>query len=549
MSGKEETFTMITNTSRPVLGGGQSKSKLPLPTLGGSAAIIAIVTAMAFIVPLLSGSTFLTNVGKVLAFEVLGAALVTMLLMNINTQGLVQRFKENAMAGPNLLVLAVALCAVVSFAFGATSKWLTASEVVRVVICTAVYFGVLYNVRGRLTQITDVILGVAAAVAVFGLVSVGDKGFDQLDGVSGTFGTHEALGSFLMLMLPITAAMGIFNKKDEKRKIAALAVSLLVTVCLAFTQSRSGWISELVALGALALLSAKFYGTAKSGTKPRLISLVPFLAFAGIAGLMLAISGSASDVLHRASTLGMGSTDISIKERLMLWQAAISMVAAKPLFGWGLGSFPFVASHYTSVAASGAYVAQHGINLRNIAHNYYLQTAAETGIVGLGLYVSMVVTFFVVGVRALGKLQDGTRKMVLIGVLAAMAGQVVDAMTSPSYNIASLSMFQWLLMGVAMFAAGVPKQSEETVKAATPIAIPASRVRTGMRAIAGVTACLIAATGMLATANSAVADTYITVHHDRGVSDTDAWLIGIGGLAAGYFIGDLIEHDNGGHNH
>jgi O-antigen ligase len=534
---------MITNTSRSVFGGGQSKSRLSLPTLGGSAAIIGIVSAMAFIVPLLSGSTFLTNVGKVLAFEVLGAALVTMLLMNINTEGLVRRFKENAIAGPNLLVLAVALCAVVSFATGATSKWLTASEAVRVVICAAVYFGVLYNLRGRLTQITDVIVGVAAAVSVFGLISVGDKGFDQIDGVSGTFGTHEALGSFLMLMLPITAAMGIFNKKDEKRRIAALIVSLFVTVCLAFTQSRSGWISELVALGALALLSAKFYRTAKTGTKPSFISVVPFLAFAGLAGLMLAVSGSASDVLHRASTLGIGSSDISIKERLMLWHAALSMVAAKPLFGWGLGSFPFVASHFTPVAASSAYVAQHGINLRNVAHNYYLQTAAETGIVGLGLYVSMVVTFFIVGVRALGKLQDGTRKMVLIGVLAAMTGQVVDAMTSPSYNIASLSMFQWLLMGVAMFTAGVPKQSEEPVKAAAPIVIPASRVRTGMRALAGLTACLVAATGMLATANSAVADTYITVHHDRGVSDTDAWLIGFGAAAAGYFIGEGFGHD------
>ena len=541
---------MVTNLSRSNVSSRRSASRLSLPSLGGSAAIIGIVSVMAFVVALLSGSTFFTNVGKVLAFEVLGAALVTFLLMNIRTEGLFRRFKENVAAGPNLLVLAIAVSAVLSCVFGSAGKWLTASELARVVICAAVYFGVLYNLRGRLTVMTDVILAVTAAVSVFGLVSVGDKGFDQIDGISGSFGTHEALGSFLMLMLPITAVMGIFNKKDEKRRVAALVVSLLVTVCLAFTQSRSGWISELVALGALALLAARFQPTVKMDKKQRLASAAPFLAFAGIAALMLAVSGSGADVVHRAATFGIGSTDISIKERLMLWHAALSMIAAKPLFGWGLGSFPYLAAKYTTVAASGSYVAAHGVNLRNIAHNYYLQTAAETGLVGLGLYVSMIVTFFIVGVRALGKLKDGTRKMVLMGVLAAMAGQVVDAITSPSYNVVSVSLFQWLLMGIGMFAAGVPKQEEEVVEAAAPNIVSArTRIRSGMRGAAAMTACLVAATMMIATANSAVADTYITVNHDRGVSDTDAWLIGIGAAAAGYFIGEDIAHNNDVHNH
>jgi len=381
-------------------------------------------------------------------------------------------------------------------------------------------------------------------------VSVGDKGFDQFDGVSGSFGTHEALGSFLMLMLPITAAIGIFNKKDIKRKYAALATSLLVTVCLAFTQSRSGWISELVAVGVLGLLAARYYPAAKMEGKQRLIAVLPFIAFAGIAAFMLIISGSASDLTHRAATFATGSTDISVKQRLMLWQAAISLIAAKPLFGWGLGSFPYLAAKFTPVAASSAYVASHGVNLNNIAHNFYLQTAAETGLIGLGLYVGMVTTFFIVGVRALKDLKDGTRKMVLVGVLAAMAGQVVDAITSPSYNIASVSLFQWLIMAVGMFAAGVPKQQELAAPAAEPrIVSTYARVRAGMRGAAAFTAIVVTGTFMLGTANSAVADTYITVHHDRGVSDTDAWLIGIGAGVLGWYVGSQYEHAHDRNDH
>jgi O-antigen ligase len=537
---------MITNMSRS---SGRT-GRMSAPKLGGSAAIIGIVSAMAIIVPLLCGSSFLTNVGKVLAFEVLGAALVTSLLMNISTEGLVRRFKENITAGPNLLVLAVVACAVISFLTGATSKWLTASELARVVICAAVYFGVLYNLRGRLTIMTDVILAVAAAAAVFGLICVGDQGFNQITGVSGSFGTHEALGSFLMLMLPITAAMGIFNKKDEKRRIAALAVSLLVTVCLAFSQSRSGWISELVALGVLALLATRSYTANTAGTKQRLMVAAPFLAFAGIAGIVVAVSGSGMEVIHRASTFGAGSSDMSLNERLRLWHAALSMIAAKPIFGWGLGSFPYLASKYTAAAASGAFVAENGINLHNIAHNYFLQLTSETGIVGLGLYVAMIVTFFTVGVRGLGKLKDGTRKMVLIGVLAAMAGQVVDSITSPSYNIASVSLFQWMLMGIGMFAAGVPKQNEEPVHAAPIVrATASSRIRMGIRVAAAGMACLTVITFMVGTSSTAVADTYITnvIHHDRGVSDGDAVLIGLGAGGLGYYIGYEESHPH--HHH
>jgi O-antigen ligase len=339
--------------------------------------------------------------------------------------------------------------------------------------------------------------------------------------------------------------MGIFNKKDEARRIAALAVSLLVTVSLAFSQSRSGWISELVALSVLALMASKFYSVKTAGSKQRFIAAAPFLALAGVAGVVIAVSGAGLDVMHRASTMVTGSNDLSIGSRLSLWHAAISMIAAKPLLGWGLGSFPYLAAKYTSVASSASIVATNGIDLRNIAHNYYLQLAAETGIVGLGLYVSMMVTFFIVGVRALGKLKDGARKMVLIGVLAAMAGQVVDSITSPSYNIASVSLFQWMLMGIGMFAAGVPKQNEEPVHAAPIVrATAASRMKFGMRIAAVGMACVMLAGTMVVTSRSAVADSY---DHNQ-LTDWDGFWIGVGAGALGYEFGQY-ESDQHHHHH
>jgi hypothetical protein len=222
------------------------------------------------------------------------------------------------------------------------------------------------------------------------------------------------------------------------------------------------------------------------------------------------------------------------------------MIAAQPVLGWGLGSFPYIASKFTAAAQPYALVSSNGANLTNIAHNYYLQTAAETGLIGLGLYVAMIVTFFIVGLRALATLKDSSRRIVLIGVLAAMAGQVVDAVTSPSYNIASISLFQWVLMGIGMFAAGVPVQAPEAVtEEASSTRLPVFSVRRG---VAGVTAglvCLSSITLFLGSAGTAVADSYSS----SGISDTDAALIGVGGVTVGYLISESVPRVYGKRHH
>jgi len=251
--------------------------------------IIGTIAAMAIIVPMLCGSTFLTNVGKVMAFEALGAVLISCMLLTVRTEGIVQRIKENVLTGPNLPILAMVLFAGISFMIGPVNKWLTVHELVRVIVCAAIYFGVSYNLQGRLKLMTDMLLVSSAMVAAYGLAGVGDKDLSQTAGITGSFGTHETLGSFLMLMLPMTASIAIFSKSDEKRRIAAIAVSALLIVCLAFSQSRSGWVSELVGLAALAALVARFSSVKSADPKQKLIAVLPFVSFAAVAALLIAV--------------------------------------------------------------------------------------------------------------------------------------------------------------------------------------------------------------------------------------------------------------------
>jgi glycosyltransferase involved in cell wall biosynthesis len=72
--------------------------------------------------------------------------------------------------------------------------------------------------------------------------------------------------------------------------------------------------------------------------------------------------------------------NFALVERMAHWQAAIDMIAASPVFGMGAGNYPAV---YEWFAVRGWNEAL------GHAHNFYLNIAAETGFVGLTMYLSI----------------------------------------------------------------------------------------------------------------------------------------------------------------
>jgi hypothetical protein len=104
-----------------------------------------------------------------------------------------------------------------------------------------------------------------------------------------------------------------------------------------------------------------------------------------------------------------------------------------------------------------------GPNLSLNAHNYYLQTLTETGAVGLGLYLWTVMGFFTAGLRAYRRKGSPFRSLVLVACLAAVAGQVVDALANPAYQFVDVSLFFWAVLGLgAAMTQAVPRADRVT---------------------------------------------------------------------------------------
>ncbi|MGQ0602691.1 MAG: O-antigen ligase family protein, partial [Anaerolineales bacterium] len=78
--------------------------------------------------------------------------------------------------------------------------------------------------------------------------------------------------------------------------------------------------------------------------------------------------------------ININDANFALVERLAHWQAALNMIEANPWWGVGLGNY------------TGAYEQYRLINWPNAlghAHNIYLHTWAETGLIGLAAYVGL----------------------------------------------------------------------------------------------------------------------------------------------------------------
>ena len=136
-------------------------------------------------------------------------------------------------------------------------------------------------------------------------------------------------------------------------------------------------------------------------------------------------------------------------------RALLAMIAARPVQGWGLGCYALHQAAWTHQGDDEAAVRRHGPKPGDRARGAYWQTAAETGLIGLALWAVALTAFFIGAVRALrGTELSPLRRRVLIGCLAAVAGQAVEAYSDGSWQGAAPSLFLWLILGLGAAAAG-----------------------------------------------------------------------------------------------
>lgn len=281
------------------------------------------------------------------------------------------------------------------------AKWL---EFIVLVMLGAQYL----RTRRQVWTLVCFIIAGALSQAFFGYVqaifSLGPQSFIRGSNlrVYGTFDQPNPYAGYLNMSLAISISLLLLGRNWLTRILAGLA-TCLIGGAFYLTQSRGGQVALVSALLLIILVGM-----------PRIRVWMRIIIAALFALLLGMVSGIIPLYLFKQVNQFLGLSGISLQapspatystaERLAHWIAGINMYVSHPVLGVGIGNYPDTYPNY--------YVTIF-VNSLGQAHNYYINIAAETGTIGLAIYLFFVIAMLIAGsrtVRQVCQLRARSRK-------------------------------------------------------------------------------------------------------------------------------------------
>lgn len=193
------------------------------------------------------------------------------------------------------------------------------------------------------------------------------------------FANPNDLAAYCLLVSGLAVSLALLSRRPWVRRAAVGATALLILLII-LTQSRSGLLGLATTVAAavwtLRLYRRRAFWWVSAAGLGLLLSLTPRAALERYVGLRK---------LTTLSTVQAADPEGSADQRLEIMRVALSIAQDAPVFGVGIGAYN---------RAHGEYAGRFGIRGIAIgqrdAHSTYLRLLAETGLVGLGLFVLVV---------------------------------------------------------------------------------------------------------------------------------------------------------------
>jgi len=239
--------------------------------------------------------------------------------------------------------------------------------------------------------------------------------------VFSSFDNPNVYATYLLLIIPITAACIVFFK-NRFLKFCAFCATGLLLVNLLLTLSRGSYVALALAVFVFILIIEKRLLILLFGFVP----VLPFLLPQAIMNRLLSI---------------VNLSDTSTTFRMSIWQGSIRIIQDFWLSGVGQGLEAYhIVYPYYALAAAGT---RH-------SHNLYLQMLVEIGVGGFFVFICILACFFRAMVHFLRHTKEFRLKIMSAAIIVGMIGFLVQSMFDYTFFNYRVVLIFYLFIGLGL---------------------------------------------------------------------------------------------------
>jgi O-antigen ligase len=304
---------------------------------------------------------------------------------------------------------------------------------------------VTFTVASTRSGFRTVIYGYLLASAATSLYSIGSGTYIQKGSRLASLSDPNYFAAELIPAILIALFLFATTGSARRRWFAAIVIGADL-VAFVLTQSRGGIVGFTAAL----LAALVFAGRAR----PRILALVLLLVAIGL-GYYLTFKPA-----HVFGTRAGGGLAQASSGRTDEWHVALQVFKLHPIGGVGLGNYVVVEPAYATQTFNLPFATTMIVKFRQVAHNTYLEMAAELGLVGLVLFLALLALPLRAAVRAVAKVQPGNdeHEFHVRGMIAGSIGILIAYV----FLTAEIEKPLWLLLSLLACAPAVLGQRKDS---------------------------------------------------------------------------------------
>lgn len=255
------------------------------------------------------------------------------------------------------------------------------------------------------------------------------------------FQDHTSYGAALALLIPAMFIVIKRGRNDFSIRFFNILLLGLLCIGLLFSYTRAAWAGILAVFALWAVLKLRIkIKTLILTALTALLLIAPFYNEI-IYKMSKNTEVSSTDFLSHMKSMSNIASDDSNMERINRWKCAIRMFEAKPITGFGPGTYMFLYAPFQH-SEDKTKISTNAADLGN-AHSEYLGLLADAGIIGSLSFIAILVTVLVIGFNLYNRTKNELTKETVLFLLLGLITYYLHAFLNDFLDMDKIASLFW----------------------------------------------------------------------------------------------------------